>query len=325
MNRERLRYPADLCHQPAWPTTLRDGRPIEARVSFQDTSIPTEPQRAVHNKEETTEHSELSDYLVPKRTTCRILRVLIPLAGMKVANVSLYERPAKVQCPNVFSRSLPLPVHARESQVAPCSTSRNGHTSAWSAISCHPVQSRGPEQNHGVPRCCEETAMWAQRGRSTPSRIFLPNFPCQRWIPRCPRTHRFLPIQTGPQPSQTGDLDHGEPQSIQKVESVAVWVDLKLRTRKRIEDSDQKDHTSVQGSSLTPSSSVASDSKRCASTGLRQKNHPRDTGIFKRWKQSFYIGRGDENEKIHPEAVGPRTSVRRVRESLPSVCQNPLR
>ena len=64
--------------------------------------------------------------------------------------------------------------------------------------------------------------------------VFFSNFPSQRVIPRCPHTHGLLPIQTGPQPSLTGDLDHGEPQSIKKVESVAVWVDLKLRTHKRI-------------------------------------------------------------------------------------------
>ena len=117
-----VRNPADLCHQPAWPTTLCDGRPIEARVSFQDTTIPTEPPLAVHNKEETTEHSELSDYPVPKRATCRILRVHIPTASMKVANVSLCERSATVECPNVFSRSLPLP---RPRQRIPSSPSLN--------------------------------------------------------------------------------------------------------------------------------------------------------------------------------------------------------
>ena len=227
---------------------------------------------------------------------------------------------------NVFPRSLPLPRPRQRIPSSPLAqlpetvTRQPGAQSL--AIQFSP---EGLSRTTVFLAVVKKQPCGAQRGRPTPSRIFLPNFPSQRWIPRCPRTHGLLSIQTGPQPSLTGDLDHGEPQSIQKVESVAVWVDLKLRTRKRIEDSDQKDHTSVQGSNLTPSSSVASDSKRCAGTGLRQKYQPRDTGIFKRWKQSFYIGRGTENEKIHSEAVGPRTSLRRVRESLPSVCQNPLR
>ena len=124
-----------------------------ARWPTQDTSIPTKPPLAVHNREETTIHSELSDYFVSKRAPCQMLHVL----AWKVANVSLYERPAKVQCPNISSTSLPLP---RPRRRIPSGPSRNFPKSVISGPGAQsPAIQFSPESpTHDLPRCCEENS-----------------------------------------------------------------------------------------------------------------------------------------------------------------------
>ena len=148
---------------------------------------------------------------------------MLHVLAWKVANVSLHERPAKVQCPNISSASLPLP---RPRRRIPSGPSRNFPKT----VICEPgAQSPAIQFSpESLTRTTvflvvvKRTALWAQRGRSTPSPSFEPNFSNYRLIPHCQRTHRLLLIQTGPQPSPTGGLDHGEAQSIQQVESFVV-------------------------------------------------------------------------------------------------------
>ena len=179
---------SELCHSQLAPRSSNAAQSADSRAEFEQVFMNRERHQTswpTTLRDGPPMTQALSDYFVSKRAPCQMLHA-----------------------PTSLQRVCLFPVHAGESQVDPRATSQKRS---------YVILERNLLRSSSVPRASPEphtvflvvwkrTALWAQRGRSTPSPSFEPNFSNYILIPHCQRTHRLLLIQTGRQPSPTGDL-----------------------------------------------------------------------------------------------------------------------